>query len=140
MIFATGLAEVVIVKVSSIPCGKVTLVALVKVGAVSAANRGGAAKAMKMLDSRMAHVRTVQVRILLDGTWQEWLSIDKEFGRRYSRSYAKSSHYNTHLYKIGTLDSIDPGQVLVPRFAKSGNAMSASDGTGTGSTSVIRDQ
>ena len=140
MILATGLAEVVIVKVSSIPCGKVTLVALVKVGAVSAANRGGAAKAMKMLDSRMAHVRTVQVRILLDGTWQEWLSIDKEFGRRYSRSYAKSSHYNTHLYKIGTLDSIDPGQGLVPRFAKSGNAMSASDGTGTGSTPVIRDQ
>ena len=69
MIFATGLAEVVIVKVSSIPCGKVTLVALVKVGAVSAANRGGTARAMKMPDIRMAHVRAVQVRILLEGTW-----------------------------------------------------------------------
>ena len=96
------------------------------VGAVSAANRGGAAKAMKMPDNRMAHVRAVQVRILSDGTWQEWFSIDKEFGRRYSRSYAKSSHYNTHPYKIGILDSIDPGQGLVPRFAKGGNAMSAS--------------
>ena len=118
MIFATGFPEVVIVKVSSIPWGKTTLVALVKAGAVSAANRGGAAKAMKMPDIRMAHVRAVQVRILLHGTWQEWFSIDKEFGRRYSRSYAKSSHYNTHLYKIGTFDSIDPGQGLVPRFAK----------------------
>jgi len=38
------------------------------------------------------------------------------------------------------LDSIDPGQGLIPRFAKGGNAMSASDRTGTGSTSVIRDQ
>ena len=54
--------------------------ALVKAGAVSAANRGGTAKAMKMPDSRMAHVRAAQVRILLDGTWQEWFSIDKEFG------------------------------------------------------------
>jgi len=80
VIFATGLPEVVIVKVSSIPCGKITPVALVKVGAVSAANRGAAAKAMKMPDSRMADVRAVQVRILLDGTWQEWFSIDRESG------------------------------------------------------------
>jgi hypothetical protein len=78
VIFATGSPEVVIAKVFSIPCGKTTLVALVKVGAVSAANRGGAAKAVKMPNSRMAHVRTVQVRILLDETWQEWFSIDKE--------------------------------------------------------------
>jgi hypothetical protein len=69
VIFATGLPEVVIVKVSSIPCGKITLVALVKVGAVAAANRGATAKAMKMPDSRMAHVRAVQERILLRGTW-----------------------------------------------------------------------
>lgn len=80
MIFATGSPVVVIVNVSSIPCGKSTVVALVKVGAVSAANRGATAKAMKIPDSRMAHVRTVQARILLDGTWQECFSIDKEFG------------------------------------------------------------
>ena len=78
VILATGSPEVVIAKVSSIPCGKVTLVALVKVGAVSAANRGGATNAMKMPDSRIAHVRAVQVRILSDGTWQEWFSIDRE--------------------------------------------------------------
>jgi len=71
VIFATGLPVVVIVKLSSIPCGKVTLVALVKVGAGSAANRGVAAKAIKMPDMRMAPVRVVQLRILLHGTWQE---------------------------------------------------------------------
>jgi len=71
---------VVIVKLSSIPCGKVTLVALVKVGAVSAANRGTTAKAMKMAESRIPHVRAAQVRILLNGTWQEWFSIDRESG------------------------------------------------------------
>jgi len=88
-------------------------VALVKVGAVPAGNRGAAVKAIKIADTTMADVRAVQLRILLDGTWQEWFSIDRESGSAIERVLCQVELYAINAYVIRKcLGSVQPDKGL----------------------------
>jgi len=72
VILGVGVPEVVIVKVSSTPCGKITLESLVKLGAVSADKGGAAATSTRIATATRANLGIARDKNSMSGKRRQW--------------------------------------------------------------------